>query len=147
MLGGWSEPDSLGRHLRGKNELEHRIPLGELRKPSALIPRVRMKGTRLSASSQFSAPDAILHTHSTPSGGEGSGWTLASDLRGGDLGIITLVICSFQKHCWKCTRMGIWTCDLPLSATWMSDELTSKPPWPSRKWGRPRSQAHLSSST
>ena len=36
--------------------------------------------------------------------------------------------------------MGIWTCDLPLSTTWMSDELTSKPHWQSREWG---SQSHL----
>lgn len=83
VLRGWSEPESLGRHLGGENELEHRIPLEELQKPSAQIPSVRMEGTRPSTSSQFSAPDAILHTHSTPSGGEGSDWTLAANLRGG----------------------------------------------------------------
>lgn len=83
VLRGWSESESLGRHLGGENELEHRIPFEEPQKPSAWIPSVRMEGTRPSASSQFPAPDAILHTHSTPSGGKGSDWTLAPDLRGG----------------------------------------------------------------
>lgn len=37
MLRGLSELESLGRHLGGENELEHRILLEELQKPLALI--------------------------------------------------------------------------------------------------------------